>query len=140
MACRLDALTRLTIAALTAASVLALGAVGGRAYLWCAPMEQARLHCCCPVDEDLEDVARIARACCEPRALGELPDGTGPRVAGVDLVLAPPTEPRASWTAPALAELRLTLAVVPPRPREIRPPPRDGPGARVHARCSVYLL
>jgi hypothetical protein len=133
-------LLRLMIAALTAASVLALGAVGGRAYLWCGPMEEARLHCCCPVDEDLEDVARIARACCEPRRLGVLPDGADPRVAALDLVIAPPVSTSPSWAPPALEEPPLALAVVGRAPREIRPPPRDGPGARVHARCSVYLL
>ncbi|GAB4203513.1 MAG: hypothetical protein OHK0013_17660 [Sandaracinaceae bacterium] len=133
-------IARLSIAVITAASALALGAVGGRAYLWCAPMEEARLHCCCPVDEDLEDVARIARTCCEPRAIGDLLDGTDPRIASLGLVIAPPATEPVRWSPRLEVEPSLALAVPARRPREIRPPPRDGPGERLHARCSVYLL
>lgn len=126
---------------LTALSALALGAVGGRAYLWCAPMAEARMHCCCPApDEDLEDAPLVSRACCEPRTVGELLDGTDVRVAALDVVGAPaPLAPRLV-SVPAAVERDASARVATAPPRRARHPARAGPGRRLHAQVSVYLL
>jgi hypothetical protein len=128
------------VVTLTALSALALGAVGGRAYLWCAPMGEARLHCCCPApDEDLEDAPLVSRACCEPRTVGELLDATDARIAALDLVGAPPPSLPRIVGAPLL-EPELDARLAPQPPRRARHPARAGPGRRLHAQVSVYLL
>jgi len=128
------------VALATAASALALGAVGGRSYLWCEPMHEARLHCCCPLpDEDLADQDLVSVACCEPRTVADLPSGTDARAQAPVVPAPPPALPVvAMLEPPALDEGWLTA----PSRRIALPsqPARAGPGRRLHARCSVYLL
>ncbi len=128
------------VALATAASALALGAVGGRSYLWCEPMHEARLHCCCPLpDEDLADQDLLSTACCEPRTVADLPYGTD-ALAQAPIIPAPPPalplvamgelpEPDEGWLAAPSRRIGLPSQ-----------PARAGPGSRLHARCSVYLL
>ena len=123
-----------SLAAIAAVAVLVAGASSGLDYLWCAPMQQARTHCCCPAPTP-EEAAHdsIGVQCCELRHVGTLASGV---TSSVDhAVIASPliaVLPLADvFRAPVLVpELRRT------EPREAR----AGPGRRRHAVHSVYLI
>ena len=117
--------------------MFALGTVGGLSYLWCAPMGEARLHCCCPEDEDARSHETVRRLCCETREMAELPAARIDH--GADLAV--PTAPMVA-VLPVVPQLRAperrALALTPaPRP-VVRV--RGSPVRRVHSDCSVYLL
>lgn len=113
--------------------MLVFGAVAGLGYVWCAPMGEARLHCCCPVDEAADTTDLIGRHCCEGRELAELPAG-----------LADPSSDASVLPAAPLVVVWLPVQPGPDRPRVATTLPtaraRGGPGSRVHRDCSVYLI
>lgn len=103
----------------------------GWSYLWCAPMQQARMSCCCPTSHDHDAIRGV---CCDQRTI--------PALERVDLTSSPP----AAADAPLVAILPRSLlypAATPVRTsvdRWIDGAARAGPGRRVHAAHSVYLL
>lgn len=116
-------------AVLTAGTTLAMGVGAGLTYVWCAPMREARLACCCPVAPT--EGPAVRGRCCEPRAVADAPEGAADRF--------PPV------TSPAsLATLAAPVCSTDPGP-DVRPGhpvvrARGSPGLRVHSICSVYLL
>ncbi len=127
----------MTVAAVAvAASIAVVFTLGssGLGYLWCAPMQEARSHCCCPAPSPEEAAHdRIGVQCCELRHMGTLASGV---THGVDhAVIASPLLailPLADlFRAPVLAP-----SVLPGHAREAR----AGPGRRPHAIHSVYLI
>lgn len=122
------------LATIVAVATLFVGASSGLDYLWCAPMEQARAHCCCPAptrEEAAHD--RIGVQCCEVKALGTLASGVTH------------TRDRVVFDSPLVAILPLAQVFDAPvfvsairraEPREARAGPRQRP----HALHSVYLI
>jgi len=101
--------------------------LGGRAYVFCAPMGEARAHCCCPSDEEPGPALRVH--CCDDHVTPSLPSAEhDPRGAPAALVLAPV----AQIGAPALR----AVARHSPGRRSIGA--RAGP--RLHTLHSVFLL
>lgn len=122
------------IAAIAAMATLFVGASSGLDYLWCAPMQQARTHCCCPAPSHEEAAHdRIGVQCCETRHLGTLASGVTQApdraVLGAPLVAILPLED--VFRAPVLVS-----ALDRSEPREAR----AGPRLRPHALHSVYLI
>lgn len=122
-------------ALVTAAATLALASVAGLGFLWCAPMEEARLHCCCPAG-DAEERDVLERHCCERREAADMPSAR--LAAAFDLGAHPP----APLPAVVLLEPRPITQHTPalrsgPRPISRA---RGSPERRLHAVCSVYLL
>lgn len=119
------------LASLVGLALAAHASLAGLSFVWCAPMQAARLSCCCPVprggDED-----RISRTCCEDRTLAQVQSVIGgeraPALFAAALVAV------ASLFDFALGPSSEALA------HEHDPRARAGPGERVHARTSVYLL
>ena len=105
---------------------------GGRAYVWCAPMAEARAHCCCPSAPAAHDA--IGADCCDDRLTPSLPSTE--RAQASTLAIAPP-----GLIAVLALELMFAREVAPDawRQRDIRAA-RAGPRQRVHARASVYLI
>lgn len=122
-------------AALTAVATLALASVAGLGFLWCAPMAEARLHCCCPPDE-VEEGDVVERLCCERRETADMPSG---RLANAPELIAHPAAP-----LPVVVTFDPrpnVTASIPRRPaRRPMSRARGSPATRVHAACSVYLL
>jgi hypothetical protein len=119
------------MAVVTAVALAAAACTQGWSYVWCAPMQEVRLSCCCPTSHDRDT---IQTACCEDRSV--------PALASVDLA----SSRRLAHTAPLVAVLPIS-ARFPPQPiaREIVVRPRlakarAGPAQRIHARHSVFLL
>ncbi len=116
-------------AVLTAGTTLAMGVGAGLTYVWCAPMREARLACCCPVERSEAPAAR--GRCCEPREVADAPEGAADQ--------SPPVASPASLAT-------LAAPVCPTDPGVESPPAhpvvraRGSPGLRVHSICSVYLL
>lgn len=108
----------------------------GWVWLWCEPMAEARLHCCCPEDPDADETASVARPCCEPRVGEGLPVLTTDerRDASPTLVLAP--APAHGWLAPSVEFLPRASISAAPRGSSAR----AGPRVRLHALVSVYLV
>jgi len=125
------------VAVFTATSLFALGSVSGLSYLWCAPMGEARLHCCCPEDEDARAHATVRPLCCESRELAELPSAR--LDPSVDLVLASGPEIPALLVSPPRIEAETRVLALAPAARPVVRA-RGSPGRRVHSDCSVYLL
>lgn len=121
-------------AVMAAALTLVVGATSGLAYLWCAPMQEARSHCCCPAptrEEAAHD--RVEMQCCELRHTATLASGTlDPHVTHV----APP----ALVAVLPLADAFRAPILVPTSRREARREARAGPRTRPHALHSVYLI
>ena len=122
------------LASIAAVATLFVGASSGLDYLWCAPMAQARTHCCCPApsrEEAAHD--RIGVQCCEVRHIGTLASG---------VTHAPD---RTVFDAPLVAIVpledvfRAPLLVSAIR-RDERREARAGPRLRPHALHSVYLI
>lgn len=119
------------IAAIAAIALAAAACAQGWSYVWCAPMQEARLSCCCPTSHDRD---AIRSACCDDRSV--------PALASAEL-----SGPTSSADAAPLA-LVLPLSALfgpPPVARELATRPllaeaRAGPAQRVHARHSVFLL
>jgi hypothetical protein len=105
---------------------------GGRAYVWCAPMAEARAHCCCPHAAAAHDAIRVD--CCDDRVTPSLPSTE--RGQASTLAIAPPA---------LVAVLALDLlfgreaASDASHEHAIRAA-RAGPRERLHARASVYLI
>jgi hypothetical protein len=112
--------------------VAASALFGGRAYVWCAPMAEARDHCCCPHGHDTHDAWRVD--CCDDRQTPSLPSVERGATATADI---PP--------AALVLVLALELAFLDPGPDgderayALRAA-RAGPRERVHALHSVYLI
>lgn len=121
------------LAVLAATATLVSGAVAGLGYVWCAPMSQASLHCCCPVDDDADTTDLIGRHCCEGRELADLPAGLADPSSDASVLPAAPHV--VGW---------LPVQPGPGQPRVAPPSPavraRGRPGGRVHRECSVYLI
>jgi hypothetical protein len=128
---------------LVVASVLALVAFSGRAFLWCAAMQEARAHCCCSPFPQQGSMSRADREsptvdrepCCVSKAVGETPvaasSDSAPSLGAVAHVVEP--------IAPAPpANLRFAATDFRLAHRFVRgsPPPR-GPPHRLHC---VYLI
>lgn len=126
---------RPAVALAVALTTLVLSASSGLGYVWCAPMQQARTHCCCPTPTAEERATdRFQVSCCERRELGAMPSGTSGALAHHVIVAAPCTgvvSLEVAFAAP-------TLAIDAPRTSEHEA--RAGPGQRTHARHSVYLI
>lgn len=125
---------RALTAVLTAGALLSLGVVGGLSYLWCAPMGEARLHCCCPEDDAHEAGTTVRRECCEPRVVAELPAGAA------DPSPTPPVLPAAPdlvWQLRAADPFVVVARLAPPPPIARARAALPGP---VHRACSVFLL
>lgn len=124
------------VAILAAATTFGVGAVSGLSYVWCGPMGEARLRCCCPVDEELKAESVVRRLCCEGRELAELPPGLVDDTTDA----SPPTAlPATSMPIPSWP--RLAAGPV-ERMRIARPAgrARASPARCIHRDCSVYLL
>jgi hypothetical protein len=104
--------------------------LGGRAYLWCAPMAEARARCCCPPRSADHDALRIE--CCDERVAPSLPSGVR---AALD---TPTIAPAPAVAVAAISEIGGALVRRPAC--AIGPLARAGPGERVHAILSVYLI
>lgn len=117
--------------AVALAIVLAGSAIlGGRRYVWCAPMAEARERCCCPHEPSEYDTVRIE--CCEDRVAPSLPSAEQS-----DPVMPPVASPLRT----AVIAIALFYRGFVPRPvRSSAPLARGGPGERVHAIASVYLI
>ena len=122
------------LATVVAVATLFVGASSGLSYLWCAPMQQARAHCCCPAPS-AEEAAhdRVGIQCCERRDIGTLASGvthvSSHAVVPTPLVAILPLED--VFRAPVLAS---TVG------RSDRREARAGPRQRPHALHSVYLI
>lgn len=122
------------LAVIVAVATLFVGASSGLGYLWCAPMQQARAHCCCPApsrEEAAHD--RIGVQCCELRELGTLASGVthAPDRAVFDSPLVAILPLEDVFRAPVLVS---TVRRSDPRAA------RAGPRLRPHALHSVYLI
>jgi len=106
--------------------------VGGRAYVWCAPMAEARAHCCCPDAPSAHDA--ISVECCDDRITPSLPSTERGQASSLAI-------PPAALVAVLALELLFAREVPPEawRQRAIGAA-RAGPSERVHARASVYLI
>jgi hypothetical protein len=119
------------MAGLVALALAITAATAGLGFVWCAPMQSARLSCCCPHDAALD--LRIGRDCCEERTLE-----------GLDVVERPERAPQVI-ASPRVALLPLSSRIA---PLEIdaragepeRRSARAGPSARLHANVSVFLI
>ncbi|MDQ3034448.1 MAG: hypothetical protein M3Y87_18715 [Myxococcota bacterium] len=119
------------LAGLLATALAGAAVTAGWSFVVCAPMAEARMHCCCPPASRATDV--IARTCCEDRSVPSLP--------GVDTHESTPK----TFAAPLLAVLPLALllggfeaSAAEQAPRGVEA--RAGPGERLHATHSVFLL
>ena len=106
--------------------------LGGRGYVWCAPMAEARAHCCCPHRPAEHDAIRVD--CCDDRTAPSLPS-------------AERTASAAPFIAPSLRVAVLSLeeafgcdALHDVTPGYALRTARAGPDQRVHASASVYLI
>ncbi|MBZ0115787.1 MAG: hypothetical protein K8H88_02245 [Sandaracinaceae bacterium] len=130
----LDTSVRVSPRARALAALLAMlvGVASGTAtlrLLWCAPMHEARLTCCCPTSGP--DTCEIGHACCEAQERAAIPDTTA-RDAH-DTIAAPSYAP---FPALVVLDAREDRALA----RRAAVVARAGPGLRVHARASVYLI
>lgn len=121
-------------AVVTAVAMLTLGVFGGMTYLWCAPMQEARLHCCCPEEEGDATQEMVRRECCEARVVANLPAGAAADPSPTPLVAPPALD--LTWLA-ALDVLLPADDGVAVRGRERA---RAGPRLRLHRRYSVDLV
>jgi hypothetical protein len=119
--------------ALGIAIAIALSAViGGRAYVFCAPMAEARAHCCCPHRPVAHETIGIE--CCDDRVTPTLPSLER---ASLDAPAIPPAPVVAVLALDVLFARAAPVATI--RERGVASA-RDGPGPRLHARASVYLI
>lgn len=125
-------MTRRWLAAALGFVLVSCAVLGGRAYVWCAPMGRALAHCCCapaPTDH-----AALRTSCCDSRVSPSLPSADAGGMA------TPPVLPPLAFTLPVpdTTERRW------PRARGTGLPPvhaaRAGPRLRLHARHSVYRI
>lgn len=123
--------------ALAGALAIVLAAAAGTAgwsYVWCAPMSEARVHCCCPSpsarSQGSEDV--VSRECCDDRSVPSLPT--------VDAIDAAPKLVAAPLAG--LLPLWAWLGALDEGSGEVAPETsaRAGPDQRTHASVSVYLI
>lgn len=119
------------LAGLLATALAGAAVTAGWSFVLCAPMAEARLHCCCPPASRATDV--IARACCEDRSVPSVPQ-----------VESHESTPR-TLAAPLLAVLPLAMLLGGVEASSIERAPRGvearaGPGQRLHATHSVFLL
>ncbi len=92
-------LRRALVVALVALSVLIPAALGGLTYVWCAPMERALLHTCCPASSHHTREAVIEQLCCEAQRVAPLASFSA-------------DSPPDLWVAPAPLVCLLALAVL----------------------------
>ena len=107
-------------------------ASAGLGFVWCEPMQSARLSCCCP--HELAFDLRVSRECCEERVLDGLDDiertERAPRTAASPLVAILPRDM-------VLEPIGVAPAALDRRDPSARAGP---PGFRLHARISVFLI
>ncbi|UJR78636.1 Hypothetical protein I5071_6670 [Sandaracinus amylolyticus] len=114
------------------AMVLATAAgTAGWSFVWCAPMSQAQLHCCCPSAPRTHD--SVSRDCCDERSMPSVPrvdahDAT-PRMIAAPLIGVLPL-----WAWLGGERVEESAA------RELDVEARAGPSIRRHASISVFLL
>ncbi|AKF08796.1 hypothetical protein [Sandaracinus amylolyticus] len=115
------------------AVVLAAAAgTAGWSFVWCAPMSQAQLHCCCPDAPRGHD--SISRDCCDERSMPGVPrvdahDDATPRTIAAPLIGVLPLW---AWLgAERIEESSL---------RGLDVEARAGPSIRRHVSISVFLL
>lgn len=110
--------------------VLAFGAGSATArFLWCAPMEQARLACCCPVEHERET---WRAPCCEAQERFSH-----------EAVQAEDNSPRIVAAAPAPLVALLEMVDREPSAHaraDHSLHARAGPSERLHAIHSIYLI
>lgn len=130
-------LRRLTLRALSGALALVLAAAAataGWSFVWCAPMSEARVHCCCPSPSVRAQAGHdvVSSDCCDERSV--------PPLASVDALDGAPR----LVAAPLLGLLPLWawLGALGEATGEVSPETsaRAGPGLRTHASVSVYLI
>lgn len=128
------ALLTLLVAIATFASVVQAGA----AFVVCAPMQRALATCCCPQAPEREERPAVERPCCEDQTVpaadrGDTSTEPSPTLVGdvVRLAAASVPPPR---RALLLEEHRPTAAL------RLHAPARAGPGLRLHARNSVFVI
>lgn len=90
---------RALVVAMVALSVLIPAVFGGLTYVWCAPMERALLHTCCPASSHHGREASVEQLCCEAQRVAPL--------ASFSMDAAPDL-----WVAPAPLVCLLALAVL----------------------------
>ncbi len=90
---------RALVVAMVTLSVLIPAAFGGLTYVWCAPMERALLHTCCPASSHHAREAAVEQLCCEAQRVAPLASFSAD---------APPD----LWVAPAPLVCLLALAVL----------------------------
>ncbi len=75
----MDRLLRRATAWLALAAFALAVLFGGRAYAFCVPMQRVMSECCCQHSGDDGDprAPKVARECCEKRAIDVLPGSTG---------------------------------------------------------------
>ncbi|EYF07626.1 Hypothetical protein CAP_8127 [Chondromyces apiculatus DSM 436] len=123
--------------------VLVSALVAGRAYFWCAPMQQAMSHCCCtptPDDSVVVDPGeqQVRYACCDGKALDTLPEVHG----GVPVPEVPPAAVVAVLPpGPVLAPVPHRFATAPATRRAAtrQDPIRAGPG-RPSESCALLQV
>jgi hypothetical protein len=120
------------LASVLAASLAGAAITAGWSFVFCAPMAEARMHCCCPTPSRTADT--IARACCDERSVPALP--------GAETAADGPPE---TVAAPLLAVLPLSslLGGLPGDEARLGATLREaraGPAERLHRANSVFLL
>ncbi len=134
-------LPRALAAVALALVVLVSAALGGLPYIWCVPMAQAQLTCCChhPVTPAHADAAHgtavVDAGCCEGRRIGSLPV--------VNLALRAdatvPPGPLATWLPVVLALCSQASSVEMYPPRRLLQP-RAGPAPPLFELYRSYLI
>jgi hypothetical protein len=115
------------------AVVLSVAAsTAGWSFVWCAPMSEARLHCCCPSAPSGHDA--VSRECCDDRSVPGLP--------GAELFeSAPPAVLPAALAGVLPLDVWLgAWARIDGALTETDVEARAGPDQRLHAAHSVYLI
>lgn len=132
-------LGRTLLHGVVALAVLVPAVIGGLPYVWCGPMAEAQLTCCCPSEGAHGENVRptsITRECC-----------VGRRVSGLDLAsvrtqMAPAIDPPLVAIVPAIDELLAGLEAAavanPARPAEDRA--RAGPSPPLFELHRAYLI
>lgn len=112
------------IALALAVVTLVPAALGGARFVYCAPMQRAMLHACCPSERGHAPARHdvLDAPCCETRALSSLPTGDPPRAMVPDV---PPSPRVLLWTIAAMfpPEVAWPTAQRPSRERRARAGP-----------------